>query len=58
MAIEIVDVPINSMVMFHSSFVNVYQRVHHVVAKPAAPCRYPAFSGGGIPVDGKTSTSP
>ena len=27
MAIEIVDLPINSMVIFHS-YVNVYQRVH------------------------------
>ena len=28
MAIEIVDSPINSMVIFHS-YVNVYQRVYH-----------------------------
>ena len=28
MAIEIVDFPINSMVIFHS-YVNVYQRVNH-----------------------------
>ena len=28
MAIEIVDVPINSMVIFHS-YVNVYQRASH-----------------------------
>ena len=28
MAIEIADLPINSMVIFHS-YVKVYQRVHH-----------------------------
>ena len=31
MAMEIVDLPINSMVIFHS-YVNVYQRVTHKIA--------------------------
>ena len=31
MAIEIVDIPMNSMVVFHS-YVNVYQRVWMVMA--------------------------
>ena len=31
MAIEIVDLPINSMVIFHS-YVNVYQRLYHSIS--------------------------
>ena len=33
MVIEIVDLPIDSMVIFHSFFVNVYQRVSLLVGK-------------------------
>ena len=43
MAIEIVDLPINSMVIFHS-YVAVYQMVNHVKQAPFCSVNFAAAS--------------